>query len=89
MEESQNQMEIEKIIKNEKENDSDNLKNEDFYEDKKLGKFFELILDKNINKIIDELNHYYEVGDWKNCIIIIKKITMNSIFYSIKKEKKN
>ena len=88
MEESQNQMEIEKIIKNEKENDSDNLKNEDFYEDKKLGKFFELILDKNINKIIDELNHYYEVGDWKNCIIIIKKITMNSIFYSIKKEKK-
>ena len=87
MEENQNQMDIEKIIKKE-ENDEDILQIEDYYENKNLAKFFSLILEKNINKIIEELNHYYEIGDWKNCILLIKKMTINTILIAFNKEQK-
>ena len=81
----------------EKENDMDieinnNIKNKielkEYYEDKEIGLFFQTNVENKIDKIIEDLNHYYDIGDWRKCTILIKKITLCGIFRAFKKEKK-
>ena len=60
----------------------------EYYKDQKIAQFFKSILDNRINRILEELNNYYELGDWRNCIILLKKITLNKLFPLFKKEKK-
>ena len=81
----------------EKENDMDieinnNIKNKielkEYYEDKEIGLFFQTNVENKIDKIIGDLNHYYDIGDWRKCTILIKKITLCGIFRAFKKEKK-
>ena len=92
MDENQKKMDIEEKLKIEEKNSSEEEENgpiiKDFYQDKEIGSFFESIIENTNNKIIDQLNHYYEIGDWANCILLMKKITLNSIFKSFKKDKK-
>ena len=82
MEEKQNEMKIE--INNGK----NEIELKEYYEDKEMGLFFQSNVEKKINKIIEDLNHYYDIGDWRKCTILIKKIILSSIFRVFKKEKK-
>ena len=92
MDENQNKMDLEKNIKERDEKLDEEEQPEfllkEYYKDKQIGLFIESTLQNNINKIIEEINHYYEIGDWRNCIILMKKITSNKIFKIMKKEKK-
>ena len=92
MDGNQIKMDIEETIKKEEENiDEEELnkpKLHEFYQDKEIGLFFESLIENSINRIIDQLNNYYEIGDWTNCILLMKKITTNRIFKIFKKEKK-
>ena len=93
MDGNQIKMDIEEIIKKEEENIDEEEQNKpklhEFYQDKEIGLFFESLIENSVNRIIDQMNNYYEIGDWTNCILLMKKITTNRIFKIFKKEKKN
>ena len=77
MEENQNKINI--IAKENSKKDKE--KNEDeenyyfesyfekYYKDKKIYNFWCSIIKKNTIKIIEQLNKYYELGDWRNCAL--------------------
>jgi len=96
MEENQNKINIDEKEKGKK----DKEKNEDienynfelhydkYYKDKDIYNFWcSIIKNKTIN-IIDQLNKYYEIGDWRNCALLIQKITLNKIFSLLNEEKR-
>ena len=60
----------------------------EYYKDKDIAQFFKTLLDNRINRMLEELNHYYDIGDWRNCIILLKKININRLFPLFKKEYK-
>ena len=89
MEENQNKINID--LNNKKENvdvDDITLKIKEFYKDQEIAQFFESTILNKGKKIIEELNHYYENNDWRNCIIIIKKIILNKLFVHFNKQLK-
>ena len=92
MDGNQIKIDIEETIKKEEEKlDEEELnkpKLHEYYQDKEIGLFFESLIENSINRIIDQMNNFYEIGDWTNCIILMKKITTNGIFKIFKKEKK-
>ena len=74
--------------KKEDEIDMNEVKITQYYKDKEIGIFFETIAYNKGNKIIEELNNYCEIGDWKNSIILMKKLIFHKIFRIFTKEKK-
>ena len=89
MEENQNKINIELNNKKEDEDIDDiTFKLKEFYKDQEIAQFFESTILKKGKKIIEELNHYYENNDWRNCIIIIKKIILNKLFEYFNKQLK-
>ena len=96
MEENQNKINI--IEKENSKKDKD--KNEDeenycfesyfekYYKDKKIYNFWCSIIKQNTIKIIEQLNKYYELGDWRNCALLIQKIKLNKIFNLLNEEKR-
>ena len=84
MDENRNKIDLKK----EEKDDITEKKITEYYKDKEIAQFFKTILDNKINRILEELNNYYELGDWRNCVIILKKITINKLFPLFIKEKK-
>ena len=97
MEENQNKINIDE---KEKEKEKDKKNNEDkenynfesyydkYYKDKNIYNFWCSIINQNTIKIIEQLNKYYEMGDWRNCALLIQKITLNKIFNLLNEEKR-
>ena len=59
-----------------------------YFKDKEIGTFLESFFDNQADKIISDLNNFYENGDLKSCNALIKKINENRIFRIFSKEKK-
>ena len=74
------------VEKTEKEEKEDNLTKQ--YKEKDIGLFFQSLIDKYINQVFKDLTNYYEIGDWKNCSVLVQKISANNIFKLFKKDKK-
>ena len=53
-----------------KKDDITEVKVVEYYKDKKIAEFFRALIDNKINRMLEELNHYYEIGDWRKCIIL-------------------
>ena len=60
----------------------------DFYKDKEISMFLYHIIDINIQRILSDLNHYIECGDWKSCKILTNKLLTQKIFKYTKVENK-
>ena len=60
----------------------------DYYREKEIYNFMNAIIDVHIKKILLDLNNYIENGDWKNCILLINKLTIQKIFKYAKEEYK-
>ena len=89
MEGNQNKLKNESNNKNvEKEGERTTIKITEYYKDKKIAKFFESTIYNSMQKIIKQLNDYCDNNDWRNCIIIIKKVTLDKLFKYFKKEQK-
>ena len=90
MEENENKINIKENEEKENEEIIYNFKNQilTIYKDKEIGLFLLETLNKNNNKIIEQLNEYYKVGNWRSCIILIKKLTVNKIFKLLNNEKR-
>ena len=52
----------------------------DYYREKEIYNFMKGIIDVHIKRILLDLNNYIENGDWKNCILLINKLTIHKIF---------
>ena len=85
---NQDKMDLVTKIKKDSKNKEDIVEMIEYYKDKEIGQFFQSLIDKNIKRIIEKLNHFYEIGDWQNCILLFTKIKINKIFQFLKKEKK-
>ena len=70
------------------EDDTNEVKITEYYKDKDIAQFFESFVDNRANRIIEELNNYYEKGDMKNLAFLIRKLALNKIFRIFKKDKK-
>ena len=98
MEENQNKINIDGKQKEKEKKDKE--KNEDkenynfelhydkYYKDKNIYKFWCSIIKQNTIKIIEQLNKYYEMRDWRNCTLLIQKTTLNKIFSLLNEEKR-
>ena len=51
-----------------------------YFQDKDIGNFLEEFYAKQSDKIINDLNNFYENGDLKACNDLIKKINDSRIF---------
>ena len=96
MEENQNKINInEKEKENKNKEKSEDKENyyfeshyEKYYKDKNIYNFWCSIIKQNTIKIIEQLNKYYEIGDWRNCALLIQKITLNKIFSLLNEEER-
>jgi hypothetical protein len=86
MDDNRNNMDIEASER--KKEDIKARKITEYYKDKDIAQFFKTLLDNRINRMLEELNHYYDIGDWRNCIRLLKKININRLFPLFKKEYK-
>ena len=59
-----------------------------YFKDKEIGIFLEEFYAKQSDKLINELNNFYENGDLKGCNDLIKKINDSRIFRILSKENK-
>ena len=59
-----------------------------YFKDKEISSFLEEYLDRQADRIINDLNNLYSNGDVKACNDIVKKINENRIFRIFSKEKK-
>ena len=59
-----------------------------YFQDKDIGNFLEEFYAKQSDKIINDLNNFYENGDLKACNDLIKKINDSRIFRILSKENK-
>ena len=75
----------------EKENKNSNItyyKYTQYFKDKEIGDFLNEFLDNQADKILKDLNEFYENGDLKRCNELIKKINDNRLFKIFSKDKK-
>ena len=52
----------------------------DYFKEKEISNFFNNLISLNIKRIISDLNNYIESGDWKSCLILIRKLLYVRIF---------
>ena len=52
----------------------------DYFKEKEISNFFNNLISLNIKRIISDLYNYIESGDWKSCLILIRKLLYVRIF---------